>query len=69
MPIIQIYGKWWSWFFIATHRQSFTECGFSINRLTSGVNMEEELIIVQKVIYDGMKVPMQMLVVFLSPKK
>ena len=40
--------------FIVTHGQSFYEQGFSINKLMSDVNMEEELLIVQRVIYDAM---------------
>ena len=40
--------------FITTHGQSFNEWGFSINKLTSDVNMEEELLIAQRVIYDVM---------------
>ena len=39
--------------FIATHGQSFTEQGFSINKLTSDVNMEEELLITERVLYDA----------------
>ena len=40
--------------FIATHGQSFNEWGFSNNKLTSDVNMEEESLIAQRVIYDAM---------------
>ena len=40
--------------FIATRGQSFTERGFSINKLTSDVNMKEESLIAQRVIYDAM---------------
>ena len=40
--------------FIATRGQNFTERGFSINKLTSDVNMREESIIAQRVIYDAM---------------
>ena len=40
--------------FIVTHGQSFYEQGFSINKLMSDVNMEEELLIAQRVIYDAM---------------
>ena len=39
---------------MVNHGQSFTERGFSINKLTSDVNMEEELLIAQRVIYDAM---------------
>ena len=40
--------------FIATRGQSFSERGFSINKLTSDVNIREESLIVQRVIYDAM---------------
>ena len=40
--------------FIATHGQSFNEQGFSINKLTSDINMEEESLIAQSIIYDAM---------------
>ena len=40
--------------FIATHGQSFTEQGFIINKLTSDVYMEEELLIAQIVIFNAM---------------
>ena len=40
--------------FIATHGQGFTEQGFSINKLTSDVSMEEVSLISQRVIYNGM---------------
>ena len=40
--------------FIVTHGQSFNEQGFSINKLMSDVNMEQELLIAQRVIYDAM---------------
>ena len=40
--------------FITFHGQSFNERGFSINKLASGVNMEEELLIAQRVIYGAM---------------
>ena len=33
---------------------SFTERGFKVNKLTSDVNMEEESLIVQRLIYDAM---------------
>ena len=39
---------------MVNHGQSFTEQGFSINKLTSDVNMEEELLIAQRVIYSAM---------------
>ena len=40
--------------FVLNHGQSFTERGFSINKLTSDVNMEEESLIAQRVIYDAL---------------
>ena len=40
--------------FIATHGQSFTERGFSINKLTSDVRMEDESSTAQRAIYDAM---------------
>ena len=40
--------------FIVNHGQSFTERGFSTNKLTSDINMEEESLIAQRVIYDAM---------------
>ena len=40
--------------FIATHGQSFDEQGFSINKLASHVNMDEESLIAQRFIYDTM---------------
>ena len=40
--------------FIATHGQSFTEQEFIINKLTSDVYMEEELLIAQIVIFNAM---------------
>ena len=40
--------------FIPNHGQSFNEWGFIINKLTSDVNMEEESLIAQRVIYDAM---------------
>lgn len=39
--------------FIASHGQSFTERGFSVNKLTTDVNMEAESLIAQRVIYDA----------------
>ena len=39
--------------FILNHGQSFTEPGFSVNKLTSDVNMEEESLIAQRVIYNA----------------
>ena len=39
--------------FIATHGQSVNEWGFSNNKLTSDVNMEEESLIAQRVIYNA----------------
>ena len=41
--------------FIATHGQSFTERGFSINKLTSDVNMQDKSLIAQRFIYDAMR--------------
>ena len=40
--------------FIATRGKSFNNRGFSINKLTSDVNMEEESLIAQRFIYDTM---------------
>ena len=40
--------------FIPTHGQSFTERGFSINKLTSDVNMGDDSLIAQRLIYDVM---------------
>ena len=40
--------------FIPIHGQSFTERGFSINKLTSDDNMEDDSLIAQRFIYDAM---------------
>ena len=40
--------------FIVTHGQSFNEQRFSINKLVSDVNIEEESLIAQRFIYDTM---------------
>ena len=37
-----------------SHGQSYTECGFSVNKMTT-VNMEAESLIAQRFIYDAMK--------------
>lgn len=41
--------------FILSHGQSYTERGFSVNKLTTDVNMESESLIAQRFIYDAMK--------------
>ena len=41
--------------FILSHGQSYTERGFSVNKMTTDVNMEAESLIAQRFIYDAMK--------------
>ena len=41
--------------FIVTHGQSFTERGFSINKNVSDVNMEDDSLIAQRLVYDVLK--------------
>jgi len=41
--------------FILSHGQSYTERGFSVNKMTIDVNMEAESLIAQRFIYDAMK--------------
>ena len=38
--------------FILSHCQSYTERGFSVNKMTTDVNMEAESLIAQRFIYD-----------------
>ena len=37
-----------------SHGQSFTEQGFSINKITSDVNMEGDSLVAQRFVYDAM---------------
>ena len=41
--------------FILSHCQSYTERGFSVNKMTTDVNMEAESLIAQRFIYDAIK--------------